>query len=309
MTALADQVIHAAPDCADLTVYHNGEFLPGRLAAVSVWDHGLLYGDGVFEGIRLYGGCFFRIAEHIDRLYAGLGSLAIPIPFRAEREAIEICAEVVRRNRLEDAHVRLVVTRGIGRPGLDPSNCPTPTVLAMAYPMASNPARSPLSLVSSSVRRTGLGSVDAKIKSLNYLASVLAKYSALHAGADDALMLDPDGGVAEATGANVFAVRGNVICTPPTTYALEGITRRTVLELADSAGWPVDVRTLSCHDLYTADEVFLCGTAAEITPVATIDGRTIGTGTTGAVTARLADAYFACVHRRDEYRTPAAPTT
>jgi branched-chain amino acid aminotransferase len=304
MSGLAKRVVEGVPNYADLIVYCGGEYVPTREAAVSVWDHGFIYGDGVFEGIRVYGGAFFRMKEHMDRLYESMHSIGLAPPFASQDEASEIAAEVIRRNGLDESHMRFNITRGVGAAGMDPALCATPTVVVTARPLGRGAVQKPITLMTTAIRRNNLGSVDAKVKSLNYMASVLAKHSASVYGADDAVMLDTDGSVAEASASNILAIRDGVLCAPPTTFSLAGITRRTFLELAEESGIPTSVGQLSTHDLYTAEEVFLCGTGSEVVPVVSIDGRKIRGGAPGPVTSKLGAAYFDCVYNRDEFRTP-----
>ena len=259
----------------DLYVYINGQFLRGTDARVSIWEHGLLYSDGVFEGIRAYNGRIFRLSEHLDRLFdsaQGLGITKIPL---AKEEIAKVILACLRINRLTDAHIKPVITRGIGPMGMDPRRCPCPSVIVYAYPLPPLLGEHPVRLITSSVRRKSPHSIDAKIKSLAYIDNLLSKLQAISAGCDDALMLDLSGCVAEATGANIFAVRGREIRTPKAVAALPGITRRLILDVSSTLGYSAIVDDLTLQDLYAADEVFLTGTAVEIVPVAEIDGRHI----------------------------------
>ncbi len=276
--------------------------MKGQDARLPIWDHGLLYGDGVFEGIRAYAGHVFKLDDHLARLVDSMRGVDI----RLDVDSValrELVCEVLRRNELRDAHIRVIVTRGIGRPGLDPRNCTQPSLIVMAYPFPPLLGREPIRMISASLRRKAPYAVDARIKSLNYLDSILAKLQAIAAGVDDALMLDLDSRVAEATGENVFVVKNGVISTPLLVAALPGITRATVIDLAGDLGHAVQERALTLGDLYTADEVFLTGTAAEVVPVAEIDGRVIQGGETGPITAELIADYQALV-TSGQFATP-----
>jgi branched-chain amino acid aminotransferase len=289
------------PDLCRLDVYVNGRFVKGSEAMVAVWDHGFLYGDGVFEGIRAYDGKVFKLDEHLDRLFDSAKGIGLEPPLTKE-ELKEVILETLRRNRLRDAHIRPIITRGVGGLGLDPRKCPTPTVVVMAYPFPKLLGEEPIRLTISSVRRKAPFSIDAKIKSLNYLDSILAKLQAIVGGYDDAIMLDIMGYIAEASGENIFVVKRGELFTPPTTAALHGITRATVIELAEREGFKVSEKLLTPQDLYAADEVFLVGTATEVAPVAEIDGRKIGQEVPGPVTRRLMEVYQRYV--RTEHVTP-----
>jgi len=281
-------------DLYELYVFINGEFVKGKEAKVSVWDHGLVYGDGVFEGIRAYSGGVFKLGEHLRRLSDSAKAIGIDVPLSAQ-EIRDVVLEAMRRNDLSDAHIRVIVTRGIGRLGLDPRNCKRASVVVMTYPFPPLLGAKPVRVLSSSIRRKAPNSVDARIKSLNYLDNILAKFQAVAAGYDDAIMLDVNGCIAEATGENVFAIKNEVISTPSLTAALPGITRATVIELAMGMGYPVNERPMTLGELFMADEVFLTGTAAEIAPVAEVDGRTISRGAVGPITGKIIAAYKACV--------------
>ncbi len=281
-------------DLYELYVFVNGEFVKGKEAKVSVWDHGLVYGDGVFEGIRAYGGGVFKLGEHVRRLFDSARAIGIDVPLSAQ-EIQDVVLEALRRNDLSDAHIRVIVTRGIGRLGLNPRNCVRASVIVMTYPFPPLLGAEPVRVLSSSIRRKAPNSVDARIKSLNYLDNILAKFQAISAGYGDAIMLDVNGCIAEGTGENIFAIKNEVISTPSLTAALPGITRATVIELARGMGYPVCERQMTLGELFMADEVFLTGTAAEIAPVAEVDGRIISGGTAGPITAKIVAAYKACV--------------
>ncbi len=274
----------------DLYIFVDGEFVKSNAQAVSVWDHGFLYGDGVFEGLRAYKGKPFRMEEHIDRLFESAKSIQLTIPVTHD----DLCSIVLKTlavNDLKNAHIRVIVTRGVGTPGLSPNECIRPSVIIMAYPMPPMLGERPIRMMVSSVRRRPSVTIDSKVKCLNYLNCILAKIQALALGADDAFMLDMEGYLAEATGENAFIVKKGKLFTPFLSNALGGITRQTVMEVAEKLGNEVTEKNITIHELYTADEVFICGSAAEIVPVSEIDGRTIGTGDMGSVTQRLREAF------------------
>jgi len=272
---------------AESVVYIDGKFLPESEAKISVFDHGFLYGDGVFEGIRAYNGVVFKLGEHVDRLYDSARFLNIEIPMSKE-ELIHAILETVRRNGLKSCYIRVIVTRGVGDLGLDPRRCRKPTVIIIAKPMARLLGEKPISLIISSVRRDGIDATNHQAKSLNYLNSVLAKMEAINAGADDAVMLDNRGFVSEATAENIFIVKGGKIITPPPSSGiLMGITRECVIEIAKRLGYEVVEREITPFEVMTADEVFLTGTAAEIVPVERVNGRRIGLRVPGPITERL----------------------
>ena len=271
-------------------VYISGKFVPQDEAKISVFDHGLLYGDGVFEGIRSYRGKVFRLSEHIARLYESAKAiwLEIPMPQEAMCEAVN---EAVRVNKIDDGYIRLLVTRGAGTLGLDPNRCSNPQVIIIADAIALYPQElyeKGLEIVTVSVQRTHPAALNPRIKSLNYLNNILAKIEGLQAGCIEALMLNHKGEVAECTGDNVFLVRRGVLYTPPLDAGiLAGVTRGAVIELARGAGIEVREVSLTKHDVYIADECFLTGTAAEVVPVVKVDSRTIGTGQPGPMTRDL----------------------
>jgi len=276
-------------------IYINGEFYPKSQASVSVYDHGLLYGDGVFEGIRAYNGVVFKLREHIERLYASAKAIMLEIPMDKE-EMIDAVLETLRKNKLKDAYIRLLVTRGVGDLGLDPRKCKKPNVIIIAEPMlplyGKESKLKGVSLIFSSVRRDRVDATTHQIKSMNYLNSILAKLEAIAAGADDAVMLDERGFVSETTATNIFIVKNRKITTPPTTTgALPGITRNFVIELARRLGYDVEEKDITPFELLTADEVFITGTGAEIVPVTKIAGRVIGHGTAGEITMKLIEEF------------------
>jgi branched-chain amino acid aminotransferase len=291
--AAAPETVAAVGRLQELFVWKNGEVRSGR-DAVSVWDHGLLYGDGIFEGIRLRDGWLYRPDLHFVRLRRSAAIVGLDIDL-TDDELLRGIAAVAEANRLRDAHVRVVCTRGVGLPGLDPRRCIEPTVYILAYPFPPYLGETALSVIVSNVVRKSPRSVDAAVKSLNYLDGILAKMQANAAGAGEALMLDGEGFLAEATAANVFVIRDGELQTPLPTACLAGVTRRTVLELARELGVATHERRLSVGDLYAADEAFLTGTAAGIVPIGTADGRRLRF-TPGPVTTQLVEAYAATWH-------------
>jgi branched-chain amino acid aminotransferase len=277
-------------DMFDLWVFLDGRMVKGVEASVSVWDHGLLYGDGIYEGIRTYGGRIFKLEAHLARLFDSARAIQLQMPLTPEQFAGAIIA-TLRANQLMDAHIRPVVTRGPGKPGLDPRRVIRSSVLVLASKAPPTFGDKPVRLLTAAIRRKAPLSIDGRIKSLNYLDNIMAKLQANAFGADDALMLDPSGFVVEATASNIFLVKDQKVITPELTAALPGITRQVVMELAGKRFGPVQERFVSLSDLYTADEVFIAGTASEIVAVGEIDGRVIADGQTGAVTAGLQKDY------------------
>jgi branched-chain amino acid aminotransferase len=273
-----------------LLIYVDGELLPQEQAKISVFDHGLLYGDGVFEGIRVYNGRVFRLPEHLKRLYDGARALQLSIPLD-EAEMTEAILETLRANQLRDAYIRLVVTRGVGDLGLDPRKCPKPTVIIIAASIVLYPEQyytEGLEVITCTTRRNDPTALDAGIKSLNYLNNILAKIETIHAGVPEGIMLSTEGYVAECTGDNIFLVRDGCMLTPPLHIGnLAGITRQVAIELAENEGICTREELLRMKEVYCADECFLTGTAAELIPVIKVDGRIIGDGTPGPVTKRL----------------------
>ncbi|REJ72147.1 MAG: branched-chain-amino-acid transaminase [Planctomycetota bacterium] len=271
-------------------VFVNGELIDKQDAKLSVYDHGLLYGDGVFEGIRVYGGRVFLLDEHIDRLYECARAIRLEIPM-AKPDLTEAVESTVAANKLEDGYVRLVVTRGAGYLGLDIRKTSDPQIVIIADTITLYPEehyRDGLSIITASTIRNHPGALSPRIKSLNYLNNILAKIEATDAGCQEALMLNHKGEVAECTGDNIFIVRRGVLKTPPTEAGiLEGITRNAVIGLARDAELTVREVPLLRHDIYAADECFLTGTAAEVIPVVKLDGRQIGDGKPGPVTQDL----------------------
>ncbi|MCM8825141.1 MAG: branched-chain-amino-acid transaminase [Candidatus Omnitrophica bacterium] len=277
-----------------LWIYLDGKFVDEKQAKISVFDHGLLYGDGVFEGLRIYSGKLFRVKEHIERLYRSAKAIMLEIPVSMEG-MIDIIVKTVRKNKLRDAYVRVVVTRGIGDLGLDPRKCLRPTIFVIASKIKLYPEEyyeNGLSLVTIATRRNLTESINPAIKSLNYLNNVLAKIEATNAGAMEGIFLNNEGYVAECTGENIFMINGNNLWTPPIfAGALGGITRDVVIQLGKEMGLNVEERLLTRYDLYNADECFLSGTAAEIVPVTVIDGRKIGAGKIGELTKKIREKF------------------
>jgi branched-chain amino acid aminotransferase len=281
----------------DGVVYANGTFRPAAEAAVSVFDHGLLYGDGVFEGLRAYNGRVFKLERHIDRLFESAHAIRLPIPDGRDAVAA-IVLETCRRNAIGDGYIRLVVTRGPGELGIDPASCRRAALIAIAKPVGPLYRRvgdAGVTLVTSPFRRVAADALSPSIKSLNYLNNVLARIDATDRGADEALFLDRDGYVAEATADNIFVVANGVLRTPPATQTLRGITRETILELAALRRIPVSECPLTLFDVWSAAEVFMCGTMAEVVPVGRVDGRVIGDGTAGPITRAMLLAYHELV--------------
>jgi branched-chain amino acid aminotransferase len=276
-------------------VYVDGEWLPKSRASVSVFDHGMLYGDGVFEGIRVYNGVIFRFQEHLERLYSSAKSIKLQIPLSPE-DMTKAVVETLKRNGLRDAYIRLVVTRGPGDLGVDPRKCRKPSLIIItqyADPYFGAMAKqSGISVIISSVRRDAVDATTHEIKSLNYLNSVLAKLEAVDAGADDALMLDRNGFVSEATTSNIFIVKYGEIFTPPNTAGiLPGVTRRRIIRLARELDYKVVEKGLTPFDVTNADEAFLTGTLSEVVPLVKVRGIEIGDGKVGPITRRIMEAF------------------
>ena len=278
----------------ELQVYINGVFYPKSQAKVSVYDHGLLYGDGVFEGIRAYNGIVFKLKEHIRRLYRSAHALMLKIPL-SEDEMTQAVAETLRKNSLRDAYIRLIVTRGEGDLGLDPRKCPKPSVIIITDTisiMSSEAKEKGISTVISWIRRHPVDTTTHEIKSLNYLNSVLAKMEATAYGADEAIGLDKNGIVAEGVGENLFVVKDGKLFTPPSsTGALAGITAKLATEFAKNLGFSVTEANITPFQLFTADELFFTGTAAEVVPIREVNRRQIGNGKPGPVTKKLMAAF------------------
>jgi branched-chain amino acid aminotransferase len=274
----------------DAKIYIDGKFYSEANAKISVFDHGLLYGDGIFEGIRFYNGRVFRLEEHLLRLWDSARSICLEIPMTM-RDMTEAVLETIRQNHLRDGYIRLLVTRGIGNLGLNPTQCKSPSVIIIVATIAlyhEDFYRKGLTIVTCATRRSNPAALNPAVKSLNYLNNVMARIEANLAGADEALMLNDAGNVAECTADNVFIIKHGQIFTPPVAAgALRGITRSVVFEIAAELGVKVRETDITRHDLFVADECLLTGTAAEIVPVVKADGRSIGNGKPGAITARI----------------------
>ena len=279
-----------------MKIFLNGKLVPENQAKVSVFDHGLLYGDGVFEGIRAYHGHVFKLDEHIDRLCRSAQAIDLKLPLTKAGLA-QAVIKTCKANGIRDGYIRLIVTRGVGTLGLNPYTCQTPQVIIIAGGIQLYPQKlyeTGLDVITVGTLRNHTEAINPRIKSLNYLNNILAKIEAMNAGCMECIMLNPQGFVAEASGDNIFIVRGDTLLTPPSWCgALEGITRQTVMELAPEQGWQARAEVLTRYDLYTADEVFLTGTAAEIIAVVKADRRTIGNGRPGPVTRQLEQVFRA----------------
>jgi branched-chain amino acid aminotransferase len=279
-----------------MKIYIDGKFCDEASAKISVFDHGLLYGDGIFEGIRAYNGRVFRLKEHTDRLFSSAKSLMLTIPLK-HAEMMKAVVEACRRNKLHDGYIRVVVTRGVGTLGLNPNRCKNPSVIIIADKIQLYPQElyeRGMDTVTVPTVRNLHSALNPAIKSLNYLNNIMAKIEANNAGCEEAIMLNAEGYVAECTGDNLFIVSEGRLLTPPLwAGALYGITRRVVMDLAAEAGLEVQEVNLTRHELFNADECFLTGTAAEIVPLVKIDGRVIGNGKPGPVTAKLEAQYRA----------------
>ena len=279
----------------ELLIYIDGEYYPEPDARISVFDHGFLYGDGVFEGIRSYNGIVFKLREHIDRLYYSAQAIMLSIPMTKE-EMTEAVLETLRKNNLKDAYIRLIVTRGKGDLGLDPRKCPKPSVIIIAVPLLQlydeKKRENGMSMVVSWVRRDPVDATTHEIKSLNYLNSILAKIEANNVGADEAIILDQHGLICEATAENIFIVKNSRIITPPSTSGpLPGITAGVVKEIAQKLGYQVIERGITVAELYGADEAFVTGTAAEVMPIKEVNKRQIGEGKMGPVTRKILEEF------------------
>jgi len=283
----------------ELNIYIDGRFYPKSEAKVSVYDHGLLYGDGVFEGIRAYGGVVFKLKEHIDRLYTSAHTIMLQVPLRKD-QMTKAVLDTLKKNGLRDAYIRLVVTRGVGDLGLDPRKCSKATVIVVTEPTVTLHSKEKkekgITAMIAWVKRDPVDATSHEVKSLNYLNSVLAKIESNTAGVDEAICLDKTGFVCEGVAENVFIVRDGRVVTPPTsTGALHGITRAVVMQLAERLGFAVAERNITPTELFTADEVFLTGTAAEVTPVIEVNKRTIGDGKPGPITRKLMREFYKMV--------------
>jgi branched-chain amino acid aminotransferase len=278
----------------NLKIYIDGNFYEQSEAKISVFDHGLLYGDGVFEGIRFYNDRVFRLDEHIDRLWDSAKAIALELPL-SKPELVAATLETVRQNDLHNGYIRLVVTRGIGSLGLSPDSCRRPSIIIIAATIALYPEElyhKGLTMITCSTRRTSPAALNARVKSLNYLNNIMAKLEAQNAGAGEGVMLNEEGYVAECTGDNIFIVKNGRIATPhPNSGMLAGVTRAVVFELAEKLNIPAQEHNLTRYDIYTADECFLTGTAAEVIPAVQLDKRLIGNGQPGPITLKLVDGF------------------
>jgi branched-chain amino acid aminotransferase len=276
-----------------MLVYINGKFVPEEQASVSIFDHGFLYGDGVFEGIRAYNGRVFRLMEHVNRLFDSAKAIDLVPPVTKE-EMVEIIKETLRLNNLKNAYIRPIITRGVGSMGLDPHHCENPTVICVASEwgaMYGDLYEKGLTAVTVCVRRNAPDSLPPNIKSLNYLNNILGKIEANYKNGDEAIFLDSTGKLAEGSGDNIYLIKCGKLYTPPTVNSLKGITRHVLLELLERLDIPYEICELGLFDLYTADEVMVTGTAAEICAIIKIDGRIIGHGTPGLVYSKLTSAF------------------
>lgn len=271
-------------------IYLNGQYVTKENATISVYDHGFLYGDGIFEGIRVYSGNIFKCREHLERLYDSAKSIMLDIPLPLE-EMQDAMVETIRRNELRDGYIRLIVSRGAGNLGLDPRRCPQASVIIIVEQLAIYPEeayRNGLRTVSVSQRRNIPDALNPKIKSLNYLNNILVKIQANLADVGEAIMLNAQGYVAEGSSDNIFIIKKGVVYTPPCYLgALEGITRAAIMELCGKLGYTLKEEPFTLHDVYVADEVFFTGTAAEVIAVREVDGRIIGSGQAGPMTLNL----------------------
>ena len=287
----------------ELQVYVDGAFYPKSQAKVSVFDHGLLYGDGVFEGIRAYNGSVFKLKEHIDRLYRSAHMIMLEIPVSKE-EMIQTVLETLRKNNLKDSYIRLVVTRGVGDLGLNPKKCAKPTIIVITDTIALHKGEAKekgVTAMISWVKRDPVDATSHEIKSLNYLNSILAKIEANISGVDEAICLDKNGFVCEGVAENIFIVRNGRIFTPPSyTGALPGITAEEIAKLARKLGYEVKDKNITPYELFNAEEVFFTGTAAEIVPVREINKRTISDGKPGPITKRLMEEFAKLVRDQSQ---------
>jgi len=274
----------------DLLIYIDGKYYSKSQAKISVYDHGLLYGDGVFEGIRAYNGVVFKLKEHIDRLYRSAHVIMLNIPLTKDK-MINAILETLRKNKLHDAYIRLVITRGVGDLGLDPRKCPKPTVIIITDVIklhSGEPKEKGVKAMIVWIKRDPVDATSHEVKSLNYLNSILGKIEANIADFDEAICLDKNGHISEGVAENLFIIENGIIITPPTsTGALVGITRNTIMELAETLGYKAVERTITPTDLFTADEAFFTGTAAEVIPIVEVNKRIIGNGKPGPITQYL----------------------
>ncbi|MGP0587440.1 branched-chain-amino-acid transaminase [Paenibacillus timonensis] len=283
---------------AEQWIYLDGQYVTKDQAKVSVYDHGFLYGDGIFEGIRIYNGNIFKCKEHLDRLYDSAKSIMLEIPLTYQ-EMEDALVETLRRNELRNGYIRLVVSRGAGNLGLDPNRCPKASVVIIVEQLAiysEEAYKTGLKTVSVSTRRNIPDALNPKIKSLNYLNNILVKIQSNLSGAGEAIMLNAQGYVTEGSGDNIFIVKNGMITTPPCYLgALDGITRQAIIEICRKKGYSIQEQPFTLHDVYVADEVFLTGTAAEVIAVREVDGRIIGEGHAGPITLKLLEEFRAIV--------------
>jgi len=288
--ALATRGNASSPNAKAARIYIDGEFFPEAEAKISVFDHGLLYGDGIFEGIRFYNGRVFRLEEHLERLWDSARSICLEIPID-RKEMTEALLETIRQNGLREGYIRLIVTRGVGNLGLNPVQCKRPSIIIIATTIAlysKEVCETGLTVVTCATRRTGAATLNPAVKSLNYLNNVMARIEANLAGADEALMLNEAGNVAECTADNVFIIKHGRIFTPPISAgALRGITRSVAFEIAEELDFEIKETDITRHDVFVSDECFLTGTAAELIPVIKADGRIIGSGKPGPITKKM----------------------
>jgi branched-chain amino acid aminotransferase len=286
-----------------MKIYIDGKYYDQKNAKISVFDHGLLYGDGIFEGIRAYNGRVFRLTEHIDRLFYSAKAILLKIPLSHD-EIMRAVVETCRRNKIRDGYVRLLVTRGAGTLGLNPNRCKNPSIIIIADKIQLYPAElyaRGMEIITVPTTRNLHSALNPAIKSLNYLNNILAKIEANNAGCEEAVMLNAEGFVSECTGDNIVIVKAGQMLTPPLSAgALYGITRGVVIELAREEGLTVAEPNLTRYDLFNADECFLTGTGAELIPIVKIDGRVIGAGKPGPITRRLVDKYHALTNLSGE---------
>ena len=277
-----------------MQVYIDGKFFPQSKANVSVYDHGFLYGDGVFEGIRIYNDNIFMLDEHINRLYDSAKAIKLIIPL-SKVELRNAVTQTHKVNGLKDGYIRLIVTRGVGDLGIDPGKCPKPSIIIIVNKITLYPGelyKKGMEIITASTQRTPVSALNPQIKSMNYLNNILAKIEAVNAGANEALMLNSSGNVVECSGDNIFIYRNDTLITPPTSIgALDGVTRGIVIKIAKQEGLKVEELIFSRYEVYTSDECFLSGTAAEIIPVIKLDGREIGNGKPGKITALLINKF------------------
>ncbi len=275
-------------------IYLDGQFVNSDEAKISVFDHGVLYGDGVFEGIRAYNGTVFRLEEHIDRIFYASNAIGLTVPM-TKAELADVVVESCRKNDVTDGYIRLVITRGVGDLGLSPLNCPKPSVFCIAGKIklyTDEQYEQGMAIITAVQRRNKATIVDPQIKSLNYLNNIMAKMEANRAGCGEALMLNHDGIVCECTGDNIFIIKENVIYTPPIHVGiLDGITRKTAIEICEKLGYTVKESEFTLYNVYNADECFLTGTAAEAIAVTNIDGKTIGQGKCGEITRKILNEF------------------